>query len=169
LILGFLESEAKVSASSQVLIASRLYSDNSDYSQRVPRQMTGVHLAAYFGLTGVIMTLLKNRHNPDVKDTNGQTPLSWAAENGHEAVVKLLLEKGAELESKDIFGRTRGRTPLSLAAEKGHKSVMKLLLEKIAELDIFGRTRGRTPLSGGCIPKPDCVIVRARGKELAIR
>ena len=33
--------------------------------------------------------------------TYGQTPLSWAAENGHEAVVKLLLEKGAELDSKD--------------------------------------------------------------------
>jgi hypothetical protein len=40
--------EAKVSASSQALIASRLYSDYSDYSQRMPRQITGVHLAAYF-------------------------------------------------------------------------------------------------------------------------
>jgi ankyrin repeat protein len=30
----------------------------------------------------------------------GQTPLLYAAEEGHEAVVKLLLEKGAELETE---------------------------------------------------------------------
>jgi len=30
--------------------------------------------------------------NPDIPDTEcGQTPLSWAAENGHEGIVKLLL------------------------------------------------------------------------------
>ena len=45
LILDFLESEAKVSASSQAMMASRSY--YTGYSQRVPRQMTGVHLAAY--------------------------------------------------------------------------------------------------------------------------
>jgi hypothetical protein len=36
------------------------------------------------------MALLKNRHNPDVKDTYDRSPLWWAAENGHETVVKLL-------------------------------------------------------------------------------
>jgi ankyrin repeat protein len=50
------------------------------------------------------MALLKNRHNPDVKNTYNRSPLSWAAEKGHEAVVKLLLEKGAELESRDKSG-----------------------------------------------------------------
>ena len=47
--------------------------------------------------------------------------------NGHEAVVKLLLEKGAELETKD---KDYGRTPLLWAAENGHEAVVKLLLEK---------------------------------------
>ena len=39
----------------------------------------------------------------------GRTPLLYAAKNRDEAVVKLLLEKGAELEPKD---RHNGYTPL---------------------------------------------------------
>jgi ankyrin repeat protein len=143
LILGLLESETKKSAASQALFAPRKGSLGSHYSQIVPRQMTGVHLAAYFGLTGVIMALLENRHNADVKDTYGRTPLWWAAENGHEAMAKLLLEKGAELESKDGYD---GRTLLSWAAGKGHEAVVKLLLEEGAELESKDGYDGRTPL-----------------------
>jgi ankyrin repeat protein len=57
--------------------------------------------------------------------------LPLAAENGHKAVVKLLLEKGAELDSED----RRDQIPLSLAAENEHEAVVKLLLKEGAELD----------------------------------
>jgi ankyrin repeat protein len=53
----------------------------------------------------------------------------WAVQEGHEAVVKLLLERGAELEAKD----NNSRTPLSWAARYGHEAVVKLLLEKGAK------------------------------------
>jgi hypothetical protein len=46
LILDFLESEAKVSTSSQTMMATGRY---SSYGQKTSRQMTGVHIAAYFG------------------------------------------------------------------------------------------------------------------------
>ena len=43
-----------------------------------------------------MITLLENGHDLNSKDSNDRTPLSWAVEKGHEAVVKLLLEKGAK-------------------------------------------------------------------------
>jgi len=61
---------------------------------------------------------------------------------GHEAVVELLLEKGADMKSK---GRI-GDTPLSWAAKNGHEAVVKLLLEK--EVDVESKDGvGQTPLS----------------------
>jgi ankyrin repeat protein len=61
----------------------------------------------------------------------GKAPLCQAAENGHKAVVNVLLEADAEFEVKDKFGRT----PLFLAAEKGHEAVIRVLLEVGAELE----------------------------------
>jgi ankyrin repeat protein len=46
---------------------------------------------------------------------------------GHEAIVKLLLDKNADVESKDI----KDRTPLSWAVECGHEAVVKLLLDRM--------------------------------------
>ena len=60
-------------------------------------------------------------------------------------VGSTVLEKGADVASKDDFGLT----PLLLAAWKGHEAVVKLLLEKGADVeDNF--TNGRTPLWWGC-------------------
>lgn len=59
----------------------------------------------------------------DVRDADGRTPLSWAAKRGHEAMVSLLLEKGAAIDSEDRFGRT----PLEFAAERRHEAMVQLL------------------------------------------
>jgi hypothetical protein len=113
LILDFLDSAAKVSASNQAMMVSKEYRYHN-YSQRVPKHITGVHLAAHFGLMEMTSALLKKGYQPDCKDTYGWTPLSWAAWSGHEAVVKLLLaEDGVDPDS----GKSNyEQTPLSLAA-----------------------------------------------------
>ncbi|EWY79535.1 hypothetical protein FOYG_17336 [Fusarium oxysporum NRRL 32931] len=95
------------------------------------------------------------------------TDLTLASYYGHRVLVKLLLEKGADVESKDDkYGRTplswaarnghvavvkllleKGAdTPLSWAAEKGHEAVVKLLLEKGADVESKDG-HGQTPLS----------------------
>ena len=82
------------------------------------------------------------KDNLDKISSLRDTWLSRAAAEGQEVVVRLLLEKGAELESKDNYGRT----PLSRAAENGHEAVVKLLLEKGAELESKDNDYGQTPL-----------------------
>ncbi|KAG5817889.1 hypothetical protein H9Q74_002814 [Fusarium xylarioides] len=69
----------------------------------------------------------ESRHN-----IGGQTPLSWAATNGHKAIAKVLLEKGADIETKN----KDGYTPLSSAALQGHEAMARLLLEKGANIKV---------------------------------
>ncbi|KAH8890019.1 hypothetical protein GQ53DRAFT_626756, partial [Thozetella sp. PMI_491] len=59
--------------------------------------------------------------NLEAKDKYGWTPLWRAAANGREAVARLLLDKGADLEAKD---NQYGRTPLGSAATSGHEAVV---------------------------------------------
>src|SRR2546423_6543786 len=68
LVLEFLKSKNKVSGSSQAMMASRGYYGSS---QRLPRQMIGVHVAAYFGLREAMIALLlaTDGVDPDSKDS----------------------------------------------------------------------------------------------------
>ena len=83
-----------------------------------------------------------------------QSSLLRAAAKGHEEVVKLLLEKDAELETKD---EGYGRTPLLYAARNGHESVVKLLLEKGAKQETKDKD-GQTPLSCAARNKHEAVV-----------
>jgi ankyrin repeat protein len=74
------------------------------------------------------------------EDDGGQTPLSKAAQNGHEGIVKLLLT--ANIEAEDEYGQT----PLSWAAENGHEGIVKLLLTANANVEAEDED-GQTPLS----------------------
>ncbi|RYP11922.1 hypothetical protein DL767_011214 [Monosporascus sp. MG133] len=142
MVFGFLGSKAKVKALNQALMVVKWWFGHSGYSQEYPRRITGLHLAAYFGVENLARFLLGS-NGPDLKDSYGRTPLSWAAEKGYKAVVKLLLAaEGVEADSKDDYGRT----PLSWAAENGHEAVVKLLLAEGVEADSKDKY-GRTPLS----------------------
>jgi len=65
----------------------------------------------------------------EAKDSNGRTPLLWAARKVHEAVVRLLLDKGTNAEAKNKVGQT----PPSQAVESGRQIVAWLLLNEVAD------------------------------------
>lgn len=73
---------------------------------------------------------------------NGRTPVSMAVVYGNEAIIKLLLENGADIEAKDDYNCT----PLLLAVvKKGNTDIIKLLLENGADIEAKDNN-GRTPL-----------------------
>jgi hypothetical protein len=76
-----------------------------------------------------------NAHN-----SNSHPLLLEVAEKGREAVVKLLLEAGANVDPRSF-----GWTPLMLAAANGHEAVVKLLLEAKANVERED-LKYRTPL-----------------------
>ena len=76
------------------------------------------------------------------RDGDGLTPLIWAAIQGHEEVVRLLLERGGNLEAKNH----NGDTALMWASLMGHKDVVDFMLDRGANADLGEPKSGVTAL-----------------------
>ncbi|KAJ4859583.1 ankyrin repeats (many copies) domain-containing protein [Trichoderma breve] len=123
-VMEFLKNAAKIKSYCRLLEEFSWIRDN-----RVPwgleKQITGLHLATWFGLTADVDLLLNNNTHIEATNDSGETALHVAATHGHEDIVQLLLENNADIEAIDRFGNT----PLYYAATPGHKAVVQLLLD----------------------------------------
>jgi ankyrin repeat protein len=81
-------------------------------------------VAAKHGQLGVARLLLERGAHIDTVGYWG-TALHWAAREGHEEMVALLLSKGAQASSRDAIGST----PFMEACMYGQLGVMQMLLE----------------------------------------
>ena len=103
----------------------------------------GLHCASFFGIFEVVASLIEMGHDINEGDFLGGTPLAWAAHNGHEEVVKLLLgREEVDPDKHDLDGNT----PLSLAAWDGHEGVVKILLAREEVNPDKPNNSGHTPL-----------------------
>ncbi|KAK3248583.1 hypothetical protein CYMTET_41951 [Cymbomonas tetramitiformis] len=74
-------------------------------------------------------------------------PLHVAADKGYTALVKALLEAGAD---KDACCETYRRTPLHWAAQKGHKETVEVLINAGADPNVLDRSKV-TPLHAAAL------------------
>ncbi|KAL4875006.1 hypothetical protein BJY04DRAFT_233110 [Aspergillus karnatakaensis] len=125
-VMELLTSTTKISASSQAL----LYDEDELFFES-ETGMTGIHVAAAFGLFQETSTLLDMGYNIDSRDVLDRVPLFWAVKNGHEAVSELLIRRDAHVDSQDF----NGSTPLLEAVENGHEAIVMLLLEANVDLE----------------------------------
>jgi ankyrin repeat protein len=95
-----------------------------------------IHIAAERGYTHVISLLIDMGAFVDTTQaSNGATALHLASMNGHDATVRLLLEKGAQKELED----EDGLTALELAAKNCHDSVLRLMGDHSLQPPTFSR------------------------------
>lgn len=142
-VLRFLQSDTHVEAASYVIHAEHCH-NRSSLVDRIPTRFTGLHLVAMLGFERACAELLARNMDPDAKDSNGRTPLSYAAEAGSEAVVRTLLATG-RVDINSRGGRLQ-YTPLHYAALFGNAEVVEALLATgQAEVNRKGLD-GETPL-----------------------
>lgn len=148
LVLQFLDKELHVSAATQAVVGQKLlYGQITTLQDQIAEwppvesrifQLTQVHLAAKEGLTRVIDEYVRQNIDLDAPDSEGNTPLSYAARGGHLEVCRSLLESNRTHPNHEFCD---GMTAILLAAYGRNEEVVKILLEHGANADPIEDTK----------------------------
>ena len=110
-----------------------------------------------------IAALLDSQMDVNQKSKNNRIPLHAAVLKGDVEIVRMLLEKQADVNARDC---TVGFTALHIAAREGHLEIARMLLEKGAFIDDKGNTFGETPLH--CAINNWCYLPRGEERKIAM-
>ena len=154
LTMSFMKDDSRVSSAGQVMLALDRCLYREDINNTISRSpLSAMHIIAYLGYEEMISELLNHGFEADVKDSTHRTPLWWAALQGHEAVVDLLLlQNRVNVNSRGlVYSKWRGqvstKTPLGIAAMWGRDRVVNLLIQR-EDVDVnFPDEDGISPLS----------------------
>ncbi|XP_047432524.1 NF-kappa-B inhibitor zeta isoform X2 [Mugil cephalus] len=109
---------------------------------------TFLHIAVAQGkraLAYVLAARMAGCGTLDLKEHNGQTPLQIAAATNQHLILQDLLSHGAQINTRDFWGRS----PLHVCAQKGHlsslQSMWKSLNVNAMDIEMFSYD-GLTPL-----------------------
>ncbi|KAI1843310.1 hypothetical protein JX266_010484 [Neoarthrinium moseri] len=144
----FLRDAKKVDRTIQELLADPSHPGRVSYDRHYRLEaVTGLHLAAYFGLIDNVAELIVDG-DMDIQDSYGRSPLWWAVFGGSEQVTRFLLSYGASIEIRD----ENGCTPLMCSIWVGKESIIKLLIDSGADTsaeDNLSRTPFRWAMRSG--------------------
>ncbi len=134
--------EAAMSGNREAVRA--LLKDGADVNTAQADGMTALHWAAQKGDVDLAKVLLYASAN--VRATTrigGYTPLLIASRNGDAAMIRTLVEGGADANNQT----TNGTTALMLASAAGKADAVKVLLEKGANVNAKENVKGETALT----------------------
>ncbi len=101
-------------------------------------------------LIGEIPFLLSGGYNTDslveYGYQTGRTALMFAVQEGHAAIVDLLLEKTSDLNQRDGLGLTA----LMIASEKGHLEIAKRLVAENADVNVVAKKNSALSIAIDC-------------------
>lgn len=126
-------------ATAQVLLRAK----NGDVNATGTQRITALAYAAYLGNDLLVSMLLAA--GADAERCCDTTPLMSASSSGHQSVVRLLIEGGAQVNRAD----GGGFTALHYATREGNADIVRLLLESGAA-DEACTADGNTPLALAC-------------------
>ena len=92
---------------------------------------TPVHLVAKAGRIGVMLFVLEHEVDIEARGIDGFTPLQYAVSSEDAPMVELLLERGADVHSKDDYGNDALFNAVMAFDEDD--SIVKLLLAHNAD------------------------------------
>uniref|UniRef100_A0A8C7RRD0 Fibronectin type III and ankyrin repeat domains 1 n=1 Tax=Oncorhynchus mykiss TaxID=8022 RepID=A0A8C7RRD0_ONCMY len=100
-------------------------------------------LACFFGHLDIVKYLRRFGATWQSQDMGGCTPLHWAADGGHLAVIAYMIQDGCELDVRDTVSHW---TPLMrVSAVSGNPAVASLLIRAGADVNTRDKD-GKTPL-----------------------
>lgn len=121
-----------------IVTITNFLASNPDLTQ-CDRQGTALMWVSFFGLLDIVDLLILYKAPLNTTSDLGYTPLHAAAQTGHRALARVLVENGASVSAKAQCGYT----PLHLAAQEGYAELMLDLIVRGAnteEQDNEGRT-----------------------------
>jgi ankyrin repeat protein len=117
-------------------IAKWLLNNGADVNSKGASGFTPLHLLVTASHSGYFGSFFGRQFKPnrDVHMLDNRRNTHFAASGGHIEIARILLDRDAEVNSRD----DRGATPLLSALQNGHAEVAQLLLDHNADAKVCG-------------------------------